>query len=89
MTSEVVSLIDIINEYINNKLNVEQFIALYQDRYENIQEKLSGAELNNLDKVYMSCEMFEPDISIAETDKNLINEFELRKRVKKYSSLLQ
>ncbi|WP_123053138.1 colicin immunity domain-containing protein [Clostridium sp. JN-1] len=89
MTSEATSLIDITNEYLNDKIDVEQFISSYQNRYEDIQVKLSGIELDSLDKVYMSCEMFEPDSNIAETDKNLIDEFELRKRVKKYSSLIQ
>jgi hypothetical protein len=88
MTSQVESLIDICQRYLDGKLSVDEYSSVFEETYISYQVDLPKTEFAIFDEIYMANDYFEPNDEIRKEDKRLINETELRRRIQKNISEL-
>ncbi len=94
MTSEAMNhiqfLIKMANDFLNNKIDIDEFVINYEDYLEDYVDKIFGYNHNvyeYLNQVRMGIAYYEPDPEIRDHP-SLIDENELRKRTKSVLDVL-
>ncbi len=87
MTDAARALTILCDEYLSGRLGAEQFVSKFQLLFEDNQERLTKDEFDAFDEIYMACEYFQPEADIREMEHYLIDENELKEKVKQVKQL--
>lgn len=87
MTNAARVLTGLCDEYLNGRLEAEQFVSKFQLFFEDNQERLTKEEFDVLDEIYMACEYYQPEAEIRETEPYLLDEDELKNKVKQIKQI--
>lgn len=76
-------LINLCNEFLENQLSAELFVEKFQEQFEARQGRLTTAEFDALDEIYMACEYYQSEAEVRELNYKLIDEVALLQIVSK------